>query len=80
MHIWLDLKKRFSQSNAPKIYQLKHSISTLKQEGMDVSLYFTQLKSLCDELNNSTSINPCICGPAKCLIEQQNQDQAMEFL
>ncbi|KAL5854728.1 hypothetical protein ACOSQ3_004595 [Xanthoceras sorbifolium] len=31
--IWTDLEDRFSQSNAPKIYQLKQSISTLKQEG-----------------------------------------------
>jgi hypothetical protein len=44
--IWTDLKDRFSQSNAPKIYQLKQSIPALKQEGMSVSLYFTQLKSL----------------------------------
>ena len=34
--IWNDLKERFSQSNALKIYQLKQSISALKQ---DNSLY-----------------------------------------
>ncbi|KAJ0970763.1 hypothetical protein J5N97_018722 [Dioscorea zingiberensis] len=78
--IWTDLKERFSQSNAPKIYQLKHSISALKQEGMTVSLYFTQLKSLWDELSSIISIIPCTCGNGKCIIEQQNQDRAMEFL
>ena len=75
--IWTDLKDRFSQSNAPKIYQLKQSITTLKQEGIYVSLYFTQLKSLWDELNSILSI---ICGHAKSYIDQQNQDCAMEFL
>jgi len=78
--IWSDLKDRFSQSNAPKIYQLKQSISALKQEGMFVSLYFTQLKSLWDELNSIAPVNPCICGNAKSLLDQQNQDRAMEFL
>ncbi|PNX55491.1 hypothetical protein L195_g049120 [Trifolium pratense] len=78
--IWTDLKDRFSQSNAPKIYQLKQSISALKQEGMSVSLYFTQLKSLWDELHSIAPINPCICGNAKSIIDQQNQDRAMEFL
>ncbi|CAJ2662218.1 unnamed protein product [Trifolium pratense] len=78
--IWTDLKDRFSQSNAPKIYQLKQSISALKQEGMSVSLYFTQLKSLWDELNSIAPVNPCICGNAKSIIDQQNQDRAMEFL
>lgn len=68
--IWSDLKDRFSQSNAPKIYQLKQSISALKQEGMSVSLYFTQLKSLWDELNSIALVNPCICGNAKSILDQ----------
>nr|KYP38660.1 hypothetical protein KK1_040091 [Cajanus cajan] len=63
--IWIDLKDRFSQSNAPKIYQLKQSISALKQDGMSVSLYFTQLKSLWDELSSIAPISSCICGNAK---------------
>ncbi|XP_031275302.1 uncharacterized protein LOC116133755 [Pistacia vera] len=78
--IWTDLKDRFSQSNALKIYQLKQSISSLKQEGMSVSLYFTQLKSLWEELSSIVCITPCICGNAKSSIDQQNQDRAMEFL
>jgi hypothetical protein len=59
---------------------LKQSISALKQEGMSVSLYFTQLKSLWDELNSIAPVNPCICGNAKSILDQQNQDRAMEFL
>ncbi|KAJ0086746.1 hypothetical protein Patl1_07320 [Pistacia atlantica] len=47
---------------------------------MSVSLYFTQLKSLWDELNSIVCITPCICGNAKSNIDQQNQDRAMEFL
>lgn len=78
--IWSDLKERYSQSNAPKIYQLKQSISALKQEGMSVSSYFTQLKALWDELNSIIPIHPCICANAKSIIDQQNQDRSMEFL
>lgn len=78
--IWTNLKECFSQSNAPKIYQLKQSIIALKQEGISISLYFTQLKSLWNELNSIISIPSCICGPAKSFIDQQNQDRAMEFL
>ncbi|KAJ0079612.1 hypothetical protein Patl1_23091 [Pistacia atlantica] len=71
--IWTDLKDRFSQSNAPKIYQLKQSISSLKQE-------VTQLKSVWDELSPIVCITPCTCGNAKNNIDQQNQDRAMKFL
>ena len=78
--IWSDLYDPFSQSNAPKIYQLKQAISTLKQAGLSVSLYFTQLKSLWDELTSITPFPPCICGNAKLIADQQNQDRAMEFL
>jgi hypothetical protein len=47
---------------------------------MIVSLYFTQLKSLWDELNSIAPVNLCICGNAKSILGQQNQDCAMEFL
>src|SRR4051812_46355502 len=46
---------------------------------MSVSLYFTQLMSLWDELTSIVSINPYICGNAKSIIDQQNQNRAMEF-
>jgi len=78
--IWYDLKDWFSQSNAPKIYQLKQSFAGLKEEGMYSSLYFTQLKSLWDELNSITHVNPCICGNAKSILGQQNQNRVVEFL
>ena len=70
----------WTESNAPKIYQLKRSIFALQQDGMSVSLYFTQLKSLWDELNSIVSFHPCICGNAKNIIDHQNQDRTMEFL
>ena len=47
---------------------------------MTVSLYFTQLKSLWDELSNIISTIPCTCGNEKCIIEQKKQDRAMKFL
>ena len=47
---------------------------------MSVSLYFTKLKSLWDELNSVALVNPCILGNAKSILDQQNQDRAMEFL
>ncbi|KAI9174714.1 hypothetical protein LWI28_021768 [Acer negundo] len=67
--IWNDLKERFSQSNVPKIYQLKQSISALKQDNSTVSDYFTHLKSLWDDLNSMASISPCACGNGKAIID-----------
>ncbi|KAF7154323.1 hypothetical protein RHSIM_Rhsim01G0035500 [Rhododendron simsii] len=57
--IWIDLSDQFLQSNAPQIYQLKRSISALKQEELSISAYFTKLKSLWDELNSLQAFQPC---------------------
>ena len=78
--IWLDLSEQFSQSNAPQIYQLMQSISSLKQENMPVSAYFTRLKSLWNELNSLVAIQPCTCGHGKAIADQLQQDRAIEFL
>lgn len=43
-------------------------------------MYFTQLQSMWDELGSIVTVNPCIYGNAKSIIDQQNQDCAMEFL
>lgn len=43
-------------------------------------MYFTQLKSLWDELSSIISINPYIYGNANNVIDQQNQDRAKELI
>ncbi|XP_026450603.1 uncharacterized protein LOC113350688 [Papaver somniferum] len=78
--IWMDLKSRFAQSNATKLYAIKQSISTLKQEHNSVAQYYTQLKTLWDQLDSFRPPTPCICHAGKSIIEQHNQDRAMEFL
>lgn len=46
--VWLDLRERFQQSNAPRIYQVKKLLSGLHQGAMDVSSYYTKLRTLWD--------------------------------
>ncbi|XP_059636064.1 uncharacterized protein LOC132278280 [Cornus florida] len=78
--IWIDLSERFSQSNAPKIYQFQQSISSLKQENLSVSAYFTKLKSLWDGLNSLQAFQPCTYGSGKGFSDRLQQDRAIEFL
>ncbi|KAL5713994.1 hypothetical protein ACHQM5_016016 [Ranunculus cassubicifolius] len=78
--IWKDLHSRFSQSNAPKLYQLKTAISNLKQEDMSVTTYFTRLKSLWDELDSILPTEQCICGTGKAILERIAKDRAIEFM
>ncbi|KAA8537887.1 hypothetical protein F0562_027533 [Nyssa sinensis] len=78
--VWKDLKERFSQSNAPRIFQLQQAISSLSQNQQSVSHYFTQLKGLWDELNNFRPLPACTCGASKTLLKYQQQEQVMYFL
>ncbi|KAH9651461.1 protein kinase domain-containing protein [Citrus sinensis] len=78
--VWQDLQERFQQTNAPKIYELKHAISNLRQGDASVSLYYTRMKALWDELNSLQQVGPCTCANAKTVSQLQQLDRAMEFL
>jgi len=51
-HIWEDLKERFSKADRIRISTLCSSINNLKQGGKTVSKYFTEMRSLWEELNS----------------------------
>ncbi|XP_059429182.1 uncharacterized protein LOC132162995 [Corylus avellana] len=81
--IWLDLKERFSQKNGPRIFQLQRSLSTLTQDNMPISQYFTRLKALWDELNNFKPLDLCDCchcGKIKQILDLRGQEYTIQFL
>ncbi|XP_024178440.1 actin cytoskeleton-regulatory complex protein PAN1-like [Rosa chinensis] len=48
--VWEDLSERFSQGNAPRIFEIQRDITSLRQEQQSVSAYYMKLRSLWDEL------------------------------
>ena len=69
--VWEDLRERFSQSNAPYIFEIQRDIACLRQEQLFVYAYNTKLKGLWDEL---ASYNDTTHG------QQQDQQKLMQFL
>ncbi|XP_038895765.1 uncharacterized protein LOC120083929 [Benincasa hispida] len=62
--IWLDLQDCFQRRNGPRIFHLKRELSSLKQDQDSVTMYFTKMKSFCDEY---VSYRPgCTCGQCTC--------------
>ncbi|CAN1345721.1 hypothetical protein LINPERPRIM_LOCUS40498 [Linum perenne] len=57
---WCELKERFSQGDAFRIADLQERIFAFRQLNLSISEYFTQLKSLWDELVNFRSIPVCV--------------------
>ncbi|XP_031500323.1 uncharacterized protein LOC116264319 [Nymphaea colorata] len=78
--LWADLKERFTQSTAPKKYQIKSVISSLFQDTMSISAYYTKLKSLWDELSFYDVLPECSCEALKEMSNKQQEDQVIQFL
>ncbi|XP_020965447.1 uncharacterized protein LOC110266048 [Arachis ipaensis] len=78
--LWQDLEARFSQSNAPRIFELKKSLMTLTQGSLTVSQYFTKLKILWEELNTFKPLVACSCGGVKVIQAYLDQEYVMLFL
>lgn len=60
--VWSDLKDRFSQKNAPRIFEIHRSITNHRQENSSISSYYTILKGYWDELSSYTTVTACSCG------------------
>ena len=81
--IWLDLKDRFQQRNGPRIFQLRRELMNHMQDQSPVSVYFTKLKIIWEELNNyrpSCSCGKCTCGGVKKLNSHYQMEYIMSFL
>lgn len=72
--VWEDLRERFSQSNAPRIFEIQREIAYHQQEQLSISAYYTKLKSLWDELASYIDASSCTCGA------QQDRKKLMQFL
>ncbi|KAL5575028.1 hypothetical protein UlMin_016727 [Ulmus minor] len=81
--IWFDLKDRFQQKNGSRIFQLRRELMNLCQDQNYVSIYFTKLKTIWEELSNyrpNCSYGKCSCGGVKHLNEHHQMEHIMSFL
>ncbi|XP_075492106.1 uncharacterized protein LOC142530193 [Primulina tabacum] len=78
--VWADLRDRFKQSNAPRIYQIKKLLSALNQGSLNVNSYYTKLRTLWDELKDYQPASLCSCGSMKDWVNYHNQECVMQFL
>ncbi|VFQ73594.1 unnamed protein product [Cuscuta campestris] len=54
--LWNDLKKRYSCSNGPRVYQLKSELNSLRQKGQSVVSYYNQFITLWNQLYGSSDL------------------------
>ncbi|XP_068647970.1 uncharacterized protein [Aristolochia californica] len=81
--IWLDLRDRFQQRNAPRIFKIKQELMNLRQDKDPFSTYFTKLKTIWEELRNyhpHCSCGKCSCGGVTNLNDHHHMEYIMSFL
>ncbi|KAK6773412.1 hypothetical protein RDI58_028650 [Solanum bulbocastanum] len=66
--IWDDLKERFNNVNASRIYQLHKEIATLFEGTDSISVYFSKLRYFCAEFDSMTP-PPRDCTKSKEFVE-----------
>jgi hypothetical protein len=72
-----DFEDRFSQGNAPWIYQIPKAIAYHIQGSMPVSNYYTKLKGYWDELTSYRGTTSCSCNGMKEYNKFKEHDQIM---
>lgn len=79
--IWRDLYGRFHMTNLPRTYNLTQEIQDLRQGSLTLSDYYTQLKTLWDQLDSIKDLDdPCTCGKATRLQQKAERAKTVKFL
>ena len=61
VELWKDLEDRYDQTNGAKLFQIQKDINDLSQGVLDVTVYYTGMKNLWEELSNLSIKNQCSC-------------------
>ncbi|XP_071713418.1 uncharacterized protein [Rutidosis leptorrhynchoides] len=83
--IWVDLKEWFDKENAPRAYELRRTITSVHQENMTVSAYYTKLRGIWDEIQSVSpsplcTCNLCTCNLGKSLNDMRDKEKLYDFL
>ncbi|XP_076933461.1 uncharacterized protein LOC143599375 [Bidens hawaiensis] len=83
--VTINLKESFLKQCAPRAYELKQTLTAMRQDGISVYTYFEKLKVLWDELQLALPSPKCICNGCSCnmgkkLVDLKEKERLYEFL
>ncbi|KAK9167857.1 hypothetical protein Scep_003048 [Stephania cephalantha] len=78
--LWQELQERYGECNGPLLYQFKREICSINQGGLTISIYYTKLKKLWDEVVCLAPIPTCKCGASSKIVVLDSNDKLMQFL
>ncbi|XP_054778262.1 uncharacterized protein LOC129286294 [Prosopis cineraria] len=83
--IWTNLAEHFGKGSAPRAYELRRNIANLRQQRQSITVYYTKLKALWDEIRTIAptprcTCNGCTCGVARDVEVIRDNEQVYDFL
>ncbi|XP_075473458.1 uncharacterized protein LOC142504488 [Primulina tabacum] len=78
--VWADLKERFDKICGSRIYAIHRDIVRLSQGTTTISVYFSKLKQLWDELASLITSPSCDCPNSRAYAEHEQQQRLIQFL
>lgn len=72
--MWADLRERFGKESSPRAYELKQKIASTRQDGTSVSVYYTSLRTLWDEVSSILPFPRCSCDGCSCDVGKEIND------
>ncbi|XP_074294421.1 uncharacterized protein LOC141622275 [Silene latifolia] len=78
--IWDELEEQFEQFSGAKLYQVQDQLNQLVQGSDPISVYFTKLKRIWEELRNIRCLPPCSCGARQQLLKHEEDRKVIKLL
>ncbi|XP_071723404.1 uncharacterized protein [Rutidosis leptorrhynchoides] len=86
LEMWKDLQDRFSKTDFSRISDIQEEIYLLKQGDLNISDYYTKIRTLWDEFDDLRPIPECQCAikcqckALKVIAEYYESDKIIRFL
>ncbi|XP_060178075.1 uncharacterized protein LOC132608008 [Lycium barbarum] len=61
VELWRELEDQYDQTNGAKLYEIQKEINDLSQGSLDITIYYTRMKKLWEELSYLTVKTHCSC-------------------
>ncbi|XP_016515819.1 uncharacterized protein LOC107832480 [Nicotiana tabacum] len=84
VELWRELENHYDQTDGAKLYQIQKEINDLAQGSIDITMYYTRMKRLWEELStlsikSQCSCN-CTCGAKETMHKAEQDPWLIQFL
>ncbi|XP_016546143.1 uncharacterized protein LOC107846212 [Capsicum annuum] len=78
--VWTELKERFDKVDGSRSFNLHREIATLVQGASSISVYFSKLKDLWNEVEALVPLPSCNCNKSKHFLDHVQRQKLYQFL